>query len=148
MDVISYEELTLKEGDVLFKENTIGDHIFLVKAGEMITLKENKGRLLPTGLHRETDFIGAIHGIGGGEYSETAIARTNAVLVPLPVDDIEKVVDECPNWIRLLLSTIIERLDHSLSFICDHKIMEDLSHYDETYTDEDEALYRKKLKEA
>jgi CRP-like cAMP-binding protein len=148
MDIISYEEISLKKGEVLFKENSIGDHIFLVKSGEMITLKETKGRLLPTGLHKETDFVGAVHGIGGGEYCESAIARTHSILIPLPIDDIEKVVDECPNWIRLLLNIIIERLDHSLKFLSEHKIMEDLSHYDEAYTDEDEALYRKQLKEA
>lgn len=148
MQITSYKELSLQEGDVLFKENELGNHIFIVKAGELITLKENSGRLLPTGLHRETDFVGAIHGVGGGEYREAAIARTNAIVIPIPINDIEKVVDECPNWIRLLLNTIVERLDHSLSFLCEHKIMEDLSHYGEVFTDEDAALYRKKLKEA
>ncbi|OIQ18568.1 MAG: hypothetical protein BM556_09950 [Bacteriovorax sp. MedPE-SWde] len=148
MKPTSYEPVRLNAGDVLFKENEKGNHIYIVQGGEVITVKENNGRYLPTGLHREGDFVGAVHGIGGGKYSENAIARTNCTVVSLPIDDIEKVIDECPSWIRHLMGTIVDRLDHSLKFLNEHKIMEDLTEYDEAYTSEDEALYRKKLKEA
>ena len=146
MEISSYKDLSLKKNSVLFKENSKGNHIFLVSKGEIITVKKSKGRYYPTGLHREGDFIGSGI-IAGDEYFENAIARESSVLIPLPIDDIGNVATKCPGWIRSLLRTIITRLQGGVQLMTDQKIMEDLSEYSQEYSLEDEAAYRRAIEE-
>lgn len=146
MEITSYEDLTLEKNSVLFKFQGEGQHIFLIKKGELITLRERDGRIYPTGVHREGDFVG-VGIIASGHYFESAIARTDLEVIPLPLEDITSVASKCPGWIQSLLRTIIVRLEGGVNLLTDQRIMEGPGGLGDSYTNEDEAIYRRSLKE-
>jgi CRP-like cAMP-binding protein len=145
MKISAYKDFILKEGDMLFRDGDKVDYVYLIKNGEIITLKENDGRLFPLGVFTTQDFVGAINTINGGKVRESAIAKSKCVLTPIPTKDISKVVDACDDWVADVLSNITQRLQGSFNLVAEHKLVLDNCEIGENFTDEDEAKYRKVL---
>ncbi len=143
MSYTFYKETRIESGTILMKENDSASCIFLLKSGVAIGAKENSGRLIKVGSFLAGDFVGAVDSIWSKKYKESVFAESDLIVIPLPINDVSKVIETCPEWIRKLLKTLVTRLDHSLELVTEHKIN------DETvvpFDNETEARFRMLLK--
>lgn len=144
--IVPYEVHAIKKDEVLFKEGLACEYVFLIKSGEVVTLKENEGRIVTIALNKEADFLGI-----SKEFSdmatESAIAYSYTEVIPLPKKDIKDVISKSPKWINILLHTLSDRFNESVHLISKHRLSADLTEYGKDYSDNDEARYRRALKE-
>lgn len=144
--MVPYEVFTVKKDEVLFKQGMRNEYIFLIKSGEVVTMKDNDGRIVTIGFNKEADFLGI-----SKEYSdictESAIAFSFAEVIPLPKKDIRDIISKSPKWINILMHTLSERFHDSVELTCQHRLSADLTELGVAYSEDDEAKYRRILRD-
>ena len=139
----SYEPSSLSELELLFKEGEDSEFIFLVKSGKLVTVKENNGRLVPTGMHKTGDFLGVSGSVNKDKYDESCFSVEKVEVVPIPVQEVKKIIDSNELWLKKIVGTIIERLDSAIDILAEHKIFDTSKNSDFVFSDEIEAKFRK-----
>ncbi len=144
--IVPYETYTIKKDEVLFKQGTRCEYIFLIKSGEIISLRDNDGRIVTVNFNKEADFVGIAK-----EYSdmcnESAIAYSFTEVIPLPKKDIREIISKSPKWINLLMHTLSERFHDSVDLVTQHRLSADLAEQGIAYSEDDEAKYRRILRD-
>lgn len=139
----SYEPSALTNEQILFKEGDAAPFVFLVKSGKFVTVKNNNGRLVPTGVHKKGDFLGVSGGINRNVYDESCFSVESAEVVPIPVTEVSKIIDSNELWLKKIVNTIIERLDSAIDILAEHKIFDTSKSSNFVFSDEVEARFRK-----
>lgn len=77
-----------RKGEVIYLEGHNSTEMFYIRAGKIKTYKRCfLGKELITAIYRETDCIGYVSLIGNVPYMESAVALTDAKLIPIPKQD-------------------------------------------------------------
>ena len=122
MTITAYKDFVLDKEKLLYKEGEPAEFIFLIKGGEIVSVKNKDNRIIPTGIHSENDFIGCVSA-SLKNYHESAVTKSKAIITPIPVKDVLTVVGSCPEWVGDLLNTLSERLNASVDLMSEHKII-------------------------
>lgn len=79
---------TYMNKEVVYREGDSSDHMYYIRSGKIKTYKSNHlGKELITGIHKEGDCFGYVSLIGNAPYTESAVALTDAELLPIPKQD-------------------------------------------------------------
>ena len=108
-------ERKLRKGQVLFREGDAGEEMFLVRQGTILISKAVTGRVEQV-LARigEGDFFGEMSLLGRAPRSATVQADTDALLLVLDRDNLQRLIDMSPRaaaaFFQALVHVFIERL--------------------------------------
>lgn len=147
MTFTAYESSKVEVENLLFKESTSAEFIFLVKSGTLLTVKEQNGRLVPTGTHKKGDFLGVSGGINRKVYDESCFTIEDVEVVPIPISEVSKIIDSNELWLKKIVNTTIDRLDSAINILAEHKIFDTAKSSDFVFSDEIEAKFRKLINE-
>ncbi len=99
------KERKYREGEILFKEHEAPREIYLIKKGYVEILKGEK-QIAVLG---EGDFLGEMGVIDGKPRSATAMAKSDASVLVIDVEELKKKMEEDP-MVGALITTLIRRL--------------------------------------
>ena len=128
MSSSSFEEdiLKFKRGDVVFSAGEASKHLYIVAKGQVQIFKENKNRLELITVVNQKDFIGELSLFEDKVRSATAIATRETELIQIKKADVRRVVELCPDWVSEIITTLTDRLRHSINVLREHRIDEDI----------------------
>jgi CRP/FNR family cyclic AMP-dependent transcriptional regulator len=114
----SLRELHLRRNQVLFREGDSGDEMFIVRHGSVLVSKAIRGRVEQVLDHvRPTDFFGEMSLLDGSPRSATVQAETDAALLALDRQSLERLTATNPNaavaFFHAMVHVFIERLRRS-----------------------------------
>jgi CRP-like cAMP-binding protein len=107
---------------VLFKVGQRADIAYIIQTGEVLCLKFFNGRLIPVYLAKQGDTIGEQAMISGSNYTYYAIAMTHVEAHSISTSNFTQEFMNAPSWARGLLSTMINRFDHTANLIAENRI--------------------------
>lgn len=106
---------------VLFKEGTPADKLYLIKAGEVLCLKSSRDRLIPVFRAGVEDIVGENAMIKDSTYGYTAIALSKAQAIEIKTESFSKLLKEAPEWLAGLTSTMIDRFQKTANLIAENR---------------------------
>lgn len=111
---VNAEEFSLKKGETLFNEGEAGDDMFFIKAGSFDVFKkvENKDDMFITTL-KAGELVGELSPIMGSVRSATVIAHEESLVLTIPKAKLQDILEGLPKWFKILLPTIISRLNET-----------------------------------
>lgn len=99
------KERKYREGEILFRERESPREIYLIKEGQVEILKGER-QIAVLG---EGDFLGEMGVIDGRPRSATAVAKSDASVLVIDVEELKKKMEEDP-MVGALITTLIRRL--------------------------------------
>jgi CRP-like cAMP-binding protein len=108
---------------IIFKEGEPATHLYLVKSGKIVCLKASKERLSPVFVANEQDIIGESAMVENGLYTYSAVSLTLCEIVPVPSIDFKSVIDQAPDWLVDLTSTMIARFKSTANIIAENRVL-------------------------
>ena len=141
-----YKTIQLSKGDVLFKAGDIVNKLFIVQAGEIICVCQNKDRIVPVYTNEHTGGLGE-----DGVFSDkrpsvySAVALTDVRLMEIPKADIMKFMNSSSDWMKKILFNISEKVSKTTEVIADHKIIDDRFNGGKLLSGEEEVFLKKCL---
>lgn len=118
--------LKFKRGQVVFVAGEPSKHLYIVTKGQVKIFKEDKSRLDLISVVCEKDFIGELSLMEDKLRKATAIATAETELIQIKKSEIRRVLEICPDWVSEIVSTLTDRLRHSIDVLREHRIEEDL----------------------
>jgi CRP-like cAMP-binding protein len=128
------EKISFGVRAVIFKEGTIANRLYLIKAGEVLCLKNHKDRLIPVFLAKEGDIIGEAAMIDNLNYTYSAISMGATELIEVTAFSFKQVFSKAPEWILNLTTSMIERLMNTSNLIVENRIIHSSVISDDFYT--------------
>jgi CRP-like cAMP-binding protein len=110
--------LDFKAGEIVLREGTCGDELFLVKDGTLRVMKT-----LETGDRLEITKIGTGEIIGemsmllNAKRTATVEAATDVSLMEIPKEKFYEVLNSQPKWFKILFQTISRRLEETTALL-------------------------------
>lgn len=110
----------IPRGGFLWKEGESGDHLALVVAGEVETMKETEfeGKQVILGLHRAGSVVGITSAMEGRSREESARAVEDTELLVLSLENMDRLFSESPEFavklLRKMLQLVSTRLRKSV----------------------------------
>jgi CRP-like cAMP-binding protein len=108
---------------IIFKEGEPATNLFLVKSGKVLCLKSSKDRLIPVLVATDQDIIGEGAMTSNGVYSYSAVSLSLCEVVSVPAGDFKSVIEQAPNWLVELTSTMIERFQNTANVIAENRVL-------------------------
>ena len=108
-----------KEGQVIFKEKSSGDWVYLVLSGSVEITKTVEGRKFVLGIIRPGDVFGELGFLGGIKRSATAMALEDTMLGTVDRDSLDAEFNKISSDFRSLITTAIVRYEKILDRVCD-----------------------------
>jgi len=99
------KERKYREGEILFRERESPREIYLIKEGQVEILKGER----QIAILGEGDFLGEMGVIDGRPRSATAVAKSDASVLVIDVEELKKKMEEDP-MVGALITTLIRRL--------------------------------------
>src|SRR5665647_321568 len=109
--------------EVIFKEGQSADKMFLVKSGKVACFKGSKDRLIPVFVAKSEDVLGESAMLKKSVYGYSAITLTDVQLVEIPSENFQKVLEDAPDWLVDLTSTMINRFETTANLIADNRLI-------------------------
>lgn len=108
------EELSVKKGDTLFTEGETGDDMYFIKSGSFDVYKkvDDKNQILIASL-KTGELVGELSPITGSVRSATVLAHEDAQVLIIPKAKLQDILEGLPKWFKILLPTIISRLNET-----------------------------------
>ncbi len=100
------EESSYCEGEVIFKEGDIGNHLYIVKSGEVKAIKERDGKALIQSYMTEGDYFGELALIMNSPRSATIIATRDTECYTISRDNFNSLIESAPKLREQLLEQI------------------------------------------
>ena len=113
------KEVTLLPGEVVFREGEKARHVWLVKRGWVRLIKRNgfpRARTIFV-LTPEEIFCG-ISAFDHAAYSASGIAASDTVLLQIPIETFDTLLEQSPDLARALLKVCCERIRHMAESCC------------------------------
>ena len=98
-----------RKGDVIFDRGDYGDTMYVIREGE-VAIAFN-GVIVET--LQAGDFFGEVAVIQPQVRAVTAIAKTDALIVPISQQRFERLLDQMPRFALNVMKTINERANHA-----------------------------------
>ena len=122
--------LEFSAGDVITVEGEKLKNIFLIESGEVGIFHQEKEQIYLKDVKKTQDIIGDDVLFSEKRSSPTAIAITQTVVSCIKIDEIDYVLEKCPDWLGNVLSLITDRLKASRAALDEHKIVsEEIENY-------------------
>lgn len=108
------EEFPLKKNEILFNEGENGDDMFFIKTGSFDVLKKVDGtdEMFIATLNAG-ELVGELSPIMGSARSATVRAREDSTVLAIPKAKLHEILEGLPKWFKILLPTIISRLNET-----------------------------------
>ncbi|MBF0299807.1 MAG: Crp/Fnr family transcriptional regulator [Oligoflexia bacterium] len=136
------------EGDIIFLQGDPIIDLFIIAKGEVQLYKKGgSGRIVPVGLLKQQEFLGVSDLFTTKICSITARALTDVELISVYGDDVEKIVNQLPDWVQKLTSTLSERLNSSKEILSEQGISDERLHSLKEFSNEEEVKIRKVIDE-
>jgi CRP-like cAMP-binding protein len=139
------EKLNIGYRQVIFKEGTKANKLFMVKAGEVLCLKSSKDRLIPVFLAKEGDIIGESAMIQDLVYTYSAISMANTELLEVTSFSFKQVFSKAPEWLTELTATMITRFQNTSNLIAENRMIHPSIISEETFNSQVEIDFKKLL---
>jgi CRP-like cAMP-binding protein len=130
---------------IIFKEGEPATDLFLVKSGRVVCLKSSKDRLIPVFVATDQDIIGEGAMTANGVYSYSAVSLSLCEVVPVPAGDFKSVIEQAPQWLIELTSTMIERFQNTANIIAENRVLHKSIMSEEDFTSSLEIELKKIL---
>lgn len=141
------ETINIKKGEILFLEGEFSKSLYIIIKGTMQAYKEEQFRLIPVGFFREREFLGIVDVFEDRPYSSTILAYEDTQLLEIKKKDILGLIQTSPYWLYQLLMTLAGRLRGIQDLITEHKLIDSKLYAGIEYTENDEIVLKKKIKE-
>lgn len=116
-----FHALTVRAGELIFRQGTVADALFIVLAGRVKLLQEmTGGRRRLIGLVGPGDGFGELPIIDDGPRSANAVAMTDGRVARLTKAALHGHLADDPQTVRNLLSMMIGRLTHANDILAGH----------------------------
>lgn len=106
--LVDYENFNA--GDIIFKEGTPGDWIYIVMDGEVEIFKNVRGKKIVVDILKEGDLFGEVSFIDKQPRSAGARAVTNVTLGLFDKDFLTLEYNKLPNTFRIIFDAMAKRL--------------------------------------
>lgn len=136
---------TKPAGTVIFKQGKASKHLFLLKRGEVRLIKDNGQRLLVVRVCRGEEILNEVEVLNNKSAEYSAIALSEVELVKVDASDVRQVLKLGPSWIKDLLDTLCERLNHTEELIIEHGLQSAESDKDFIISKQEQDKYRDAL---
>jgi CRP-like cAMP-binding protein len=130
---------------VIFKQGKAHKHLYLLKRGEVRLIKDNGQRLLVMRVCRGQEILNEVDILTNKSSEYSAIALSEVELVKIDASDVRQVLKLGPTWIKDLLDTLCERLNHTEELIIEHGLQSTETDKDFVISKQDQEKYREAL---
>jgi CRP-like cAMP-binding protein len=113
---------SFEQSAVIFKEGDTAKKLFIIKTGEVLCLKNFKGKLTPIFKAGKGDIVGESAMIEGAPFTYSAIALTSVEAVVLDAQDMHEVLKMSPGWLSNLTSTMVTRFNNTANLIAANRV--------------------------
>lgn len=103
----------LQPGEILLKEGDTGNHIYVVKKGQLLASQSKTGAKVELGFIEAGEFVGEMAYFNGEPRMATVEAVTVCELIEIPVGTFEKILYQRPAWSKTMMQTLTKRLKQS-----------------------------------
>ncbi len=100
----------LSAGDILMKQGEKGEHVYIVKKGELHAYKKTVDKKTFLGKIIAGEFVGEMAYLNGEPRAAHVEAISDCELIEIPVGTFERVLYQRPSWAKALLQTLSRRL--------------------------------------
>jgi CRP-like cAMP-binding protein len=122
--------LEFSSGEIICTNEDKLRNIFLIEEGEVGIFSREKEQLYLKDVKRQGDIIGDDSLFTEKRLAPIAIAITSVTVSCVKVDEIDYVLEKCPDWLGNILSLITDRLKASRAALDEHKIVsEEIENY-------------------
>lgn len=97
-------------GEQLLKIGEPGEHVYLVKSGELKAIKWQGSEQILLGLVKAGEFVGEMAYINGDARSADVFSITDCELIEIPSHSLDAVLFSKPAWSKALMKTLSKRL--------------------------------------
>jgi hypothetical protein len=100
----------LAPNDVLIKQGTKGEFVYIVKQGSLRAVLKKEGADVVLGKIGLGEFVGEMAYVNGEPRSADVIAETSCELIEIPIDHMDLLLFQKPAWSRALVKTLTRRI--------------------------------------
>lgn len=104
------KEVKLKKGDVLIREGSESDSMYLLQEGSLAVFKRKGAKDALLGHIHTGELVGEMSFLDQEPRSATVIAATDATLVEIPHQKFVELFQSQPTWFQSLIKTLLNRL--------------------------------------
>ncbi len=119
--VSSFVPKGFKKGDVIIKENDVGDKMYFVRTGEVEVTTEKDGNTISLSKLGPGGFFGEVSVITGKPRTASVTALTEVNLVEIAKDDIDEEIMSHPEILEILNQYIQKRVENTIAAIMQYK---------------------------
>jgi len=113
-DSIMHDEWNYSKGHILFHQDQRGNEFFLIKKGEIDIIKTTeKGENITLTTMKEGEIVGEMSIVGDQPRLATAVCKTDCILAKAEADNLDILIDNNPEFTKLLIKTFANRLLNS-----------------------------------
>ncbi len=117
----SFTLKAVKKGEVVLREGEVGDNMYFIQSGEVEVSTEKDGSSVFLAKLKPGDFFGEVSVITGKPRTATVKAVSNAKLLEVSKEEIQKVVKVYPEVLDALNKYINKRVEDTIATIMEYK---------------------------
>jgi signal transduction histidine kinase len=107
---LQVEEISLKAGELLFSEGSIGQSAYVIQQGQLEIYKTSDGKHIQLAVRQPGEVIGEMALLQAAPRSASAQAVSECRLIVISHEQMDHLLNSSPSASRTMLSTITERL--------------------------------------
>lgn len=111
------QTVTLKAGEVLFREGTLHCGLFILVKGQIVITRRSEGSEIPIGRHDAPAFFGEVQVLTDEPAPVTLRGITDCYLHRIKAEDFRTLLHECRDFERIIFRIVERRLRGLESFI-------------------------------
>lgn len=141
----NFKEVTLDEGEILFKKDTKCDYCYIVRTGHIacFSLSSDK-RVVPIFSVKDSGLVGE-DCIFSEEptHQYNAIALCKSILIKIPRKDVMLYLNEAGDWMKNILFDLSDKVSNTSEVVIEHKIVDERLNGGELFSDEEQKILLK-----
>ena len=118
-------EETFKKGDVIFKENSAGDWVYVILSGSVEISKTAGGKKFVVAILHEDEVFGELSFLGGIRRTATALALDDVTLGVIERSYLDAEFNKISSDFRSILVSSVQRFEKMLERACDFTSRQD-----------------------
>ena len=149
LSVSDYEQGRIAEGEVLFKEGDVLDHLYLLLDGEISCFSLNNDRVVPLQKITGPGVIGEDLILTKNQacyYS--AVALNDSSYVKIPKNEVDLILEEGSDWLTNIIRNMSEKIQHTSNLLVEHNIVDSKLYADANFDSDEETFLKNALKQA
>jgi CRP-like cAMP-binding protein len=136
---------TVGKDEVLFREGSAAEKMFLVLSGRILCLKRDKDRLIPVLSAGPSEIVGEEALFARTAQPFSAIMAERGEVVEVDLSLVDDVMLKSPKWMRNLMETLASRVVGTCEAIAEHRIISEEYEELNIFSDKEEIRLKKLL---